>query len=227
MDELTDKELRFLIEMLQWYAKKDAQSFYAASSAKRKNAQPLQNAYKPYSILDVFCGVSKEGNHQHDAANRRASHPASQPTATRLLLVLARPEPRHPLPTGHLLILLPAVPGMAPQAACREAGSAQQRKPGESMSSNPLAATTERAIPPGVAPHTCTCTFPAGEIAVVNVYGACDQQDAHSIVAWIWWPRCHYIVTDGDCTNGHAHPFTLLLDHAPLNRKDEPCATTE
>ncbi len=79
------------------------------------------------------------------------------------------------------------------------------------MSSNPLADTTERAIPPGAAPHICTCTFKGGEIAIVNVYGAGTQRDARAIVRWLWCPSCHYIVTDGDLTNGYAQPFTLLL----------------
>ncbi len=79
------------------------------------------------------------------------------------------------------------------------------------MNSNPLADTTERAIPLGETPHTCTCPFPGGEIAVVNVYGAGNQRQAHALVACLWSPRCRYTVIDGDCTYGHAQPFMLFL----------------
>ena len=89
---------------------------------------------------------------------------------------------------------------------------------------NPLADTTRRAIPPGAAPHTCTCLFSGGEIAVVNVYGACSQRDARAIVRWLWWPQCRYIVTDGDCTYGHApalYPHSLVSYHTHESKRNE------
>ena len=81
---------------------------------------------------------------------------------------------------------------------------------------NPLRFTTAEEIQAQARPHRCTCTFAGGEIAVVQVYGAPDQEHAHSYVQYLWYP-VPYSVVDGDTTNGYARPFTLILPLAKRN----------
>ena len=54
--------------------------------------------------------------------------------------------------------------------------------------------------------HTFTLTFVGGQIALLEVCGAANQEDAHSI-ACTAITRCQYSVTDGDQTQGRAHTF--------------------
>ena len=54
--------------------------------------------------------------------------------------------------------------------------------------------------------HTFTLTFAGGQIALLEVCGAANQEDAYSI-ACTAITRCQYSVTDGDQTQGRAHTF--------------------
>jgi hypothetical protein len=58
-----------------------------------------------------------------------------------------------------------------------------------------------------VPPISVTCTFPRGEIAVVQVYGALDEVQALHVVEQHAFPRSNYSVALGDPTQGHASPF--------------------
>ncbi len=83
------------------------------------------------------------------------------------------------------------------------------RRPGRDNPLRPTAAEIQATA----SRHTCTCIFAGGEIAVVNVYGAPSQEHANFAVSWLWFPKC-YRVEDGDLSNGHARPFTLIQSTA-------------
>lgn len=75
---------------------------------------------------------------------------------------------------------------------------------------NPLAVTTAAEIQAQES-FWFTCTFPGERIAVLRVYGAQSQEHARTAVHGCW-PKCQYTVTDGDESQGHAHPFTLIFN---------------
>ncbi len=54
--------------------------------------------------------------------------------------------------------------------------------------------------------HLFTLTFAHGEVALLDVRGAVDQEQARAI-ACDAIKRCQYSVTDGDQTGGNAHYF--------------------
>lgn len=54
--------------------------------------------------------------------------------------------------------------------------------------------------------HTFTLTFADGQVALLEVQGAADQKEAHTI-ACTAIKRCRYVVTEGDQTGGNAHSF--------------------
>ncbi|MBA2676816.1 MAG: hypothetical protein H0U76_00215 [Ktedonobacteraceae bacterium] len=54
--------------------------------------------------------------------------------------------------------------------------------------------------------HMFTLTFAGGQVALLEVRGAADREEAHRI-ACTAIARCQYTVTDGDQTQGHAHTF--------------------
>ena len=54
--------------------------------------------------------------------------------------------------------------------------------------------------------HLFTLTFMGGEVALLEVRGAEDQEKAR-LLAHNAITRCSYTVTDGDQTNGNAHCF--------------------
>lgn len=51
--------------------------------------------------------------------------------------------------------------------------------------------------------HLFTLTFPHGEVALLEVRGAADSQQAH-LIASTAITTCRYTVTDGDTTHGQA-----------------------
>lgn len=51
--------------------------------------------------------------------------------------------------------------------------------------------------------HLFTLTFPHGEVALLDVYGAANHEQAHAI-AQDAIKTCRYTVTDGDTTHGQA-----------------------
>lgn len=55
--------------------------------------------------------------------------------------------------------------------------------------------------------HTFTLTFAGGQVALLEVGGAANQEEAHAI-AHHAIKGCQYTVTDGDTTNGYAHCFS-------------------
>jgi len=54
--------------------------------------------------------------------------------------------------------------------------------------------------------HTFTLTFVGGQVALLEVCGAANQDEARTLASHAI-KRCQYSVTDGDMTNGHAHCF--------------------
>lgn len=54
--------------------------------------------------------------------------------------------------------------------------------------------------------HTFTLTFAGGQVALLEVRGAANQEEARTI-ACTAITRCQYTVTDGDQTGGRAHIF--------------------
>ncbi len=54
--------------------------------------------------------------------------------------------------------------------------------------------------------HLFTLTFAGGQVALLDVRGAADQDQAHTI-ACNAIKRCRYVVTEGDQTGGNAHYF--------------------
>jgi hypothetical protein len=54
--------------------------------------------------------------------------------------------------------------------------------------------------------HTFTLTFRRGELAILEVRGAADQETARAI-AGSAFSNCQYTITDGDQTNGRAEYF--------------------
>lgn len=54
--------------------------------------------------------------------------------------------------------------------------------------------------------HMFTLTFAGGQIALLEVCGATNQEEAHTIACTAIM-RCQYTVTDGDQTQGRAHTF--------------------
>lgn len=54
--------------------------------------------------------------------------------------------------------------------------------------------------------HTFTLTFVGGQVALLDVRGAANSEQAHTI-ACNAIKRCRYVVTEGDQTGGNAHSF--------------------
>lgn len=54
--------------------------------------------------------------------------------------------------------------------------------------------------------HLFTLTFVGGQVALLEVRGAANQEQAHTI-ACNAIKRCRYVVTEGDQTGGNAHSF--------------------
>lgn len=70
-----------------------------------------------------------------------------------------------------------------------------------------MTAIPQPSVPPLVTSHyTFTLVFPQGEIAVLEVRGASDQEQARTLACGAF-PSCVYTVTDGDVANGHAEYF--------------------
>ncbi len=54
--------------------------------------------------------------------------------------------------------------------------------------------------------HTFTLTFAGGQVALLEVRGAADREQARTIACHAI-KRCRYVVTEGDQTGGNAHCF--------------------
>jgi len=82
------------------------------------------------------------------------------------------------------------------------------------------ASSQQQSQPVAPSAHTFTLVFAGGQMALLTVYRASDQEQARSIASTAI-KNCQYTVVDGDHTGGNVHCFFswchVVIKHDALN----------